>query len=1068
MAMNSAIHDQAYPFFLEEAPELLQTIESGLLTLSEGKDTSQIHAIMRAAHSLKGGAASVGLEAIKTLAHRLETIFKSLYSDRIELDGELENQLLAAFDCLRLPLTEQFNQGYFDAPSALAQAEPIFSALEQRLEAAIAETENYIPSSSDLGLDMATSIFEVDVQQGLEHLDQVLANPAAYEVAGELRAQVEVFIGFAELLELSGFGQIAETTLQALDTCPDQALAIAQLAVEDFRAGRDGVLTGSDASGGAPSASLQELARGAAPAPAEITQPDSTQPDSAQPVPVAWSAPLHGAADPLDLGEPMSDEEALALLAQSDAEAAEMATEAAASTDPFEPPAAPAEAEPAAAKASEETQTSGLAGLFSDVDAIAPAAEPPTPQPEPTPATVTTAVSTTEEPPAPSSSQPQPAPRRMAPGMTVRVDAERLSRLDNYLGELTINRNGLALQKDQLRLGIKDLLSRFERVRGTIEQLQSTSNQLLIAPDRQKSTPDASPRSPEEWLETDFDSLEMDTYTSLYNHCQTLLEDMLQLEEAVEDISLFNQQADQLLGQHGKMLSQMQDEVRWARMVPLSNATSRFPRMIRDLANTYQKPTELVLEGTELLVEKAVLEKLHDPLMHLLRNGFDHGLEDPATRRRLGKPETGRIQIRAEYRGRQVVIEVSDDGGGLDLERVRQRVVQLGWLTPEEAASQSTDRLSRLIFEPGFSTASQVSELSGRGVGLDVVKEQIQLLKGTISVESKAGQGTRFILSLPMTLSIVNLLICFAGATPIAFRSDSITEMLVPQPHQLVSRQGQMSLQWQEKWVPLYRLSDLLSYHCLVPERPMSRVLAAVPAPSDWESPVLILTRGDQTFAFQVDRLVTEQESVIKPFGPALTPPGYAYGCTVLGDGSFIPVVDGQVFLDDLLSRGESDSTAEATDVLAAVAEENSDRNLPQNRMQQATTVLVVDDALTSRRTLALSLERTGYRVLQARDGQEALEQLEQNTAVQLVICDIEMPVMNGFEFLTQRRQSPQLTQIPTVMLTSRGNDKHRRLAMHLGANDYFTKPYLEQEFLKAIAAYIKAPEPAAMIGEPS
>ncbi|MGF1520088.1 MAG: response regulator, partial [Nodosilinea sp.] len=649
----------------------------------------------------------------------------------------------------------------------------------------------------------------------------------------------------------------------------------------------------------------------------------------------------------------------------------------------------------------------------------------------------------------------------LPPSLTVRVDTQRLARMDNQLGELTINRNGLALQTNQIRLGLKELVSRFERVRATVEQLQGVSDQILIAPERQRqpvvigrSTPIAPTRPP------GFDSLEMDTYTALYTYTQTLLEEMVQLEEAAADVILFNRQSDQLLGQHRKMLSQVQDDLMYARMVPLGQVLNRFPRVLRDLANTYDKPAQLTLEGTALLVDKAVLEKLYTPLLHLLRNGFDHGLEPAAERAGQGKPDQGQITMGACYRGRQIEIEVCDDGQGLDLERVRQRLIDLDWLSAAEASTATTDQLCRYIFEPGFSTAEQVSELSGRGVGLDVVRDQMQRLKGTVTVQSVPGEGTRFTLSLPMTLSIVNLLICFVGSTPIAFRSDSIIEILVPQSAQLDHQPDQTWLTWHDQRVPLYNLGDLLSYRCLRPELPLSQVLAAVPSPADWESPVLILARGDRHFAIQVDRLVTEQESVIKSFGPALSPPPYAYGCTVLGDGSVIPVIDGQAFLDNLLSRpsvasperSDSPEQLERPGLLAAPPQAIS-----QATLHPATTVLVVDDAVTSRRTLALSLERAGYRVLQARDGQAALEQLAQNPAVGLVVCDIEMPNMNGFEFLTVRRETPALAQIPTLMLTSRSNDKHRWLALQLGATDYFSKPYLEQEFLGAIATHLQA-----------
>ncbi|MGG6237710.1 hybrid sensor histidine kinase/response regulator [Nodosilinea sp. AN01ver1] len=1054
MATNPHIRDQAYQFFLEEAPELLQTIESGLLNLGQQRNTADIHQIMRAAHSLKGGAASVGLEAIKAIAHRLEALFKALYSDAIVVDSELESQLLRAYDCLRLPLTQQLTEGTFDGDQALAAAEPVLQELEQHLASAMAETENFIPSSSDLGFDMATSIFEVDVQQGLDHLARVLENPQVHEIAGELRAQAEIFLGFAELLDLAGFAQIAETALQALAANPDQALEITRLAIADFRQGRAEVLSTESSTGGAPSVALQALA----------TAPETS----------LELSPKLSLALPLDLPlEPAAEQFLASVFGNDDLANATWNEDLLPAADDLtwlvetQPPAAdlvPSDPAPL---------SPNLTEVFSPTPPVPDSASRNPPLPgsaiaieaiftgEPI---VTTAETNPDPDPslAPSLSSPTLPPALTTPlpaGLTVRVDTQRLARLENQLGELTINRNGLALQTNQIRLGLKELISRFERVRATVEQLQAVSDQILIAPDRQRQpiaigagTPTPPPTTP------GFDSLEMDTYTALYTHTQTLLEEMVQLEEAAADITLFNRQADQMLGQHRKMLSQVQDDLMYARMVPLSQVLNRFPRVLRDLSNTYGKPAELSLEGTALLVDKAVLEKLYDPLLHLLRNGFDHGLEPTEERDRQGKPPVGQITLRACYRGRQIDIEVSDDGRGIDLERVRQRLTDLGWLSAAELATATADQLYRYLFEPGFSTAQQVSDLSGRGVGLDVVQDQLQRLKGTVTVQSVPGSGTRFTLSLPMTLSLVNLLICFVGSTPIAFRSDSITEILVPRSHQLDQQPDHTWLAWHDQQVPVYSLSDLLSYRCLRPELPLSQVLAAVPSPADWESPVLILDRGDRQLgtasdqryvAIQVDRLVTEQESVIKPFGTALGPPPYAYGCTVLGDGSVIPVIDGQAFLDHLLRHPQ---TAAPT----GLEQTDSPTDPAPQIALHATTVLVVDDAITSRRTLALSLERAGYRVLQARDGQEALEQLDQNPAVGLVVCDIEMPNMNGFEFLTARRQNPALAAIPTLMLTSRSNDKHRWLAMQLGATDYFTKPYLEQEFLGAITTHLQ------------
>jgi chemotaxis family two-component system sensor histidine kinase/response regulator PixL len=339
-------------------------------------------------------------------------------------------------------------------------------------------------------------------------------------------------------------------------------------------------------------------------------------------------------------------------------------------------------------------------------------------------------------------------------------------------------------------------------------------------------------------------------------------------------------------------------------------------------------------------------------------------------------------------------------------------------------------------------------------VGLDVVRSQIRSLKGTISVNSSPGVGTTFILRLPLTLTIAKLLVCFVGSTALALPSDSIEEIVVPKPNQIQKSENQLFLQWREQLIPTYALADFLNYNCPLPESASSKALTVVPAPQHWALPMLIFRQDQQFFALEVDSLVTEQELVIKPFGTAIAAPICTYGCTILGDGSLIPVIDAIALLEKLIVQSTTDRvTTTEFNSQGVTSIENSSISQTQEKIQtvKLPTILVVDDAAAMRRTLALTLERVGYRVLQARDGQEALAQLEQNSAVELVICDIEMPNMNGFEFLSSRRQEPQLLEIPVVMLTSRSNDKHRWLAMQLGATSYFTKPYLEQEFLGEI-----------------
>jgi two-component system, chemotaxis family, sensor histidine kinase and response regulator PixL len=1132
MAINPDIRDQAYQFFIQEAPELLQVIESGLLTLQQEHNTAKVHNLMRAAHSIKGGAASVGLDAIATLAHRLENIFKALYSDSLTIDAELEDQLLQAYDCLRLPLMLRITMGSFDPEQALAIAEPIFSQIEEQLGDALTQTENYIPSSSDLGVDMISSILEIDVAQGLERLAAVVANPQNYEVAGELRAQVEVFAGFAELMNLSEFGAIAATVKTALDANPNRALEITKLAMADFERSRQAALAGGanslETGQSTPSETLTALTMPAVPAaPIAPSIPTSesaaldaampllqdifgdrsdtthspNQPDSPEKIDRETDSAidpatvyetirevdlLMGEAElvprsvphPTNLEEPLNVEW-VAYLPKSAADIADISETHSSTPDssdhPIPDPAAGAEGgnlvlsqSPLHSLQVRSSVESAGAIQSSQIQPHQSSAIAPNKAVE-----RQTAIASNTR-----TTQPQAPIRQgeavITPNLTVRVASERLERMNNLVGELAINRDGLSLQNEQLQTSLKELLKRFARFRDTVSHLRELSDQMLVEPERHSSPWGALSASqadaePTEKLPTraftpvpatsvtsalaEFDPLEMDSYGALHTQIQEILEDIAQLEETVDDVSLFAGQSNQILDQQRSMLTQLRDELIWSRMFPLGEVINRFPRMIRDLSTTYHKPVALKLSGAGVLVDKAILEKLFDPLLHLLRNAFDHGIEPINIRRQRGKPEQGQIEIRAYHKGNQTIIQVRDDGQGLDLNRVRSQAIALGWLDAEQAATLDSTQLYELIFEPGFSTARQVTELSGRGVGLDVVRSQLRSIKGTVTVTSTPGRGTIFTLYLPLTLTIAKLVICLVGSTPLALPADSIEEILNPQPGQVQQSGTQRYLNWREQIIPTYRLADLLSYSCPLPESSPSKALSTISLPKDWALPMLVLRQEQQTFALEVDRLVTEQELVIKPFGLAIAPPSYAYGCTILGDGSLVPVIDGAALL--ALSLNQSTTATLITEEYEPMPALQPQQIIPAKKppvinTAQRPTVLIIDDSATLRRTAAISLERAGFRVMQARDGREAIDQL-QHTMVQIIVCDIEMPNMNGFEFLSLRRKDAKLTAIPVVMLTSRSNEKHRWLANQLGASAYFTKPYLEQEFITTL-----------------
>lgn len=1162
MAIDSDIRDQAYQFFIQEAPELLQLIEEELLTLRTERSTAKVHNMMRAAHSIKGGAASVGLDTIKTLAHSLEDIFKGLHNPELEINPEVEGLLLEAYDCLRLPLIEQIENGQCDNEQAMATAEPVFARIEARIGNFLKGAAE-LPSSVDLGVDIALSIFEVDVAQGLARLSEIVTDPTGKEIAGELRAQAEVFAGIAELLSLPGFGAIASTAIAAIEAHPEQALQIAQLALTDFEAGRQAVMAGDRTSGGDLSPALAALVDAAAPAAFNMAVDDVfgalAEVDLASiPLPAVSESSVEDIFGALDAIKNLtaaptiqtSLENVFGALVETDISTTPIATPAAITSDITAPeitalpnlddifgsisqdsaiadvilstpataspntasqvdsssipslddifgdlklaeePAAPAVIAASEQKAANRVERENLSDTIQSVEQIFGNLPPlddlalptgrsapivPAPPKFPTVAEKTAAI-------APSNSAKISGAARQAPEtskagnkaatpqlsqLSVRVDLERLERMNNLVGELAINRNSLALQNDQMQAIIVALLRHFAKFRHIAHNLRDFADQMLVAPQSYKSLTSSTvgksqignvvsiaPTGLAAIGQTSFDSLEMDNYGELHSLVQTTLEEIMQLEETVGDVVLLAGQSSQTLERQRQMLGHLRDDLMWARMLPLSEVLNRFPRMLRDLSNSYNKPVELKLNGTGVLVDRAVLEKLNDPLVHLVRNAFDHGIEMPEDRQSRGKPEQGTIEIRAYHQGSQTMIEVRDDGRGVNLDRIRAKGIDMGLLTPEQAAVAEPSRLLELLFEPGFSTASQVSQLSGRGVGLDVVRDQLRSLKGSVTLNSEPGRGTAFTLRIPLTLSIAKLLVCFVGSTALALPSDSIAEILIPQPDQVRVSSGKRFLHWQGHIVPAYHLSQLLQYSCPLPETQQNQSLATVPTPDDWAAPILLLEQDDQLIAIEVDRLVTEQELVIKPFSPTIAPPIYIYGCTILGNGCLIPVVDVSGLLQSFFGDGRrvGDVSALPSLPVAELPDDSSSTPSAPPAKTVTPTVLVVDDSITVRQTLALTLQKADYRVLQARDGREAINQLQQNLhIIQLVISDVEMPNMNGFEFLSHRRQDPQLSKIPVVMLTSRSSEKHQQLAKHLGAKHYFTKPYIEQEFLTAV-----------------
>jgi chemosensory pili system protein ChpA (sensor histidine kinase/response regulator) len=433
-----------------------------------------------------------------------------------------------------------------------------------------------------------------------------------------------------------------------------------------------------------------------------------------------------------------------------------------------------------------------------------------------------------------------------------------------------------------------------------------------------------------------------------------------------------------------------------------------------------------------------ILEHLNSPMIHLVNNAITHGIESPQERMAKGKPVHGTIWVRAFLQGNQTVITVSDDGAGIDVNLVKLKAIKKGLISDREAQNLSTQEVYEILFHPGFSTKDQADDFSGRGVGLDVVRISLIDVRGTVTIDSVLGKGSTFTLRLPLTLSICKALCCVSNHARIGFSMDGVEDMRDFRSRDIqMDGEGRPCVFWQNTLLPFQPLSDLLSYN-----RQLSRGSFYTGKQEEDSFSIVILRGGNNLLAVQVDQVIGEQEIVIKQIeGPIPKTAGIA-GATVLGDGTVMPVGDVLELIDIARGRLRIDNAGLWRQSVPPVDVETSQKS--------EAMVLIVDDSITVRELLSLSFSKAGYRVEQARDGQEAWEKLRGGLPCDIVFCDIEMPRMNGLELLSNLQKSPRLAAIPVALLTSRGSERHRQVAAKLGASGYFTKPYTERDLISA------------------
>ncbi|HIK30173.1 MAG TPA: response regulator [Oscillatoriales cyanobacterium M59_W2019_021] len=632
------------------------------------------------------------------------------------------------------------------------------------------------------------------------------------------------------------------------------------------------------------------------------------------------------------------------------------------------------------------------------------------------------------------------APSRRRGGsfeQTMRVPIKQLDTLSNLVGELVVSRNSLEQDQERLRQFLDNLLHQVQQLGDVGQRMQDLYERTLLEmallssrQHRSRPTTDQHDRG------GDFEALEMDRFTEFHTQAQEIIELIVRVRESASDIDFLVTENDQVTRQLRQTTNQLQGGLTQARMVPFSQIADRLPRGIRDNAIKYGKQIELNVEGRETPIDKMILEHLYDPMTHLVNNAVAHGIETPEERVQKGKPPAGRISISTFHQGNQTIISVADNGAGIDAECVKQKALHKGLISPQQAQKMSDMEVYDLLFLPGFSTKDKADDLAGRGVGLDVVKTKIHEIRGTITIDSTLGKGTTFTIRLPLTLSISKALCCACDRATIAFPMDGVADVLntfSPQ-HLITDEKGQQYLPWRDQNVPFQRLSELYKYN-------RTQRGYGGPATDDETISVVVLRSAGTYLAVQVDRAISEQEIVIKQLsGPIPKPIGIA-GATVMGDGRIVPIADVLELIELSLGRVRRE-TSTLWDSGAA--------ETPVMPEKQEQTVLIIDDSITVRELLSMTFKKAGYRVEQARDGQEAWDKLRAGVPCDLVFCDMEMPRMNGMELLSRMHKDSHLSQLPIAMLTSRTAERHKKMAIDLGARGYFTKPYLEEVLLDA------------------
>jgi chemotaxis protein histidine kinase CheA/CheY-like chemotaxis protein len=991
-AILAAITEEARQCFLDEdAPEYLQALQLGL----QQRDRPDFNSILRAAHSLKGGAGLAALSGLQKLAHKLEDVLQLVQQENIP-DVDTSWELIGkAVDEIAFVLAQARTVRDVTVDPNLIAALEAVAGSQLAVESSNKITDNG-SSETALIIQALTGDFENNIAEIAE-----LTNDIPEEIIQPCLANFYDECSFlAETLNLSWLNESIESMKAIVSDCqPLEALLLTQQIIPELLTQRDNYLATLQAEKSSSSdlASndliTQALKDDLASCLAEVVELSEDFPEAIiKPCLANFYEQCSFLGETLNLPWLSEAIAPLELVLDFPLEALSPAQEIAKELQ---------------IKCMQWLEGQSQTKTIPEVSTISQSPQIIEPIQD-------SAIFT----PPPSAQQNEPILTQNEVSLTqLRIPLQRLENMTNNVEELLLIQTRLQRQQRQIERAnqlLRRLTKQFEPIRGSIQEVY---NRLAIE-DSRKNLVTVNAIS----NDLSFDSLELDRYSELHLSIQSFQELILQIGEARNDIDLVNRELEEDVEQVGKNLDTLYNNVTESRLVPFRILAQRFIPQIQALNRRYDKAVNLEIQGETTLIDQVLLEQLQIPLTHLLNNGFDHGIESKQERQQAQKSETATINLTAIVENNQLVITIKDDGRGINLPKVYQKAVDRGLCSRDIPFEKlQPQEIIQFIFQPDFSTASQVTDISGRGMGLDIVYDRVRKLRGRLNVDTDFGKGTTFRLQFPLNMSLLSLLLVQLHTRIIAIPNSSVRETL-PYRELNYADSEQKTIIWQQKTIPLVSLASLLP----CPRQPLEVIQPKV---------VIILETSFGLSAIFADGLLGEEKLIVKPFDDTLSIPPYLAGCTILGTGEVVPV---------MLPQGLESLTNIS---IAPIANTISDRTR---------TILVAEDSVATRRMLERVLMAVNYQVVLCRDGQEAVEQLDRlQGKVDAIVSDVEMPRMNGFELLQNIRSNANWQHIPVIMATSRTGDRHQQQAMSLGANNYLGKPIQAQELLDAIAALV-------------